>query len=273
MADLTIFAFESAAVRTLDLNGEPWFVATDIAKILGYKLTTDMCKMLDEDEAGMHNLHVRSENGVEQMREVTIINESGLYACILKSRRPEAKAFRKWVTGEVLPAIRKTGGYTAAVPPAPTFAPMNHGADVLVAADRTFRSVLRTCRAVGLRLPQAISRANEATKKRTGVDVLAEIDATEMVAAMAHRRAAQEEPLEDPLRPMVEEWLAAHPEVDQIHSATLIKAILANVSERQMRSAQMRIGEIFRALGWRKIKLSTGRRENLWVRPREDDLP
>ncbi|MBH5296524.1 BRO family protein [Corynebacterium ulcerans] len=59
----------------------------------------------------MHNLHIRSENGVEQERSVTVITESGLYAAILKSRRPEAKAFRRWVTSEVLPTIRKHGVY------------------------------------------------------------------------------------------------------------------------------------------------------------------
>lgn len=72
-----------------------------------------MTRMLDEDEKGTHNLRIRSESGVEQDREMTIISESGLYACILKSRRAEAQTFRKWVTAEVLPTIRKTGKYEA----------------------------------------------------------------------------------------------------------------------------------------------------------------
>jgi hypothetical protein len=131
--------------------------------------------------------------------------------------------------------------------------------------------MLRSCRAVGLRLPQAIGRANEATRRRTGVDVLAEIDAADMVAAMsttaAKSRAAQ---MEDPLRPMIEEWLDAHPEVIEVRSETLVKAILANVTERQLRGAQMRVAEILRDLGWTHRKLSTGRRENLWVRPFEE---
>ncbi len=265
MSDLTIFAYESSAVRTVIQDGEPWFVATDIAKVLGYRDAEKMTRILEDDEKGTH---IMSTLGGDQ--ELSIISESGLYAAIFKSRREEAKKFRKWVTAEVLPSIRKTGGYTA-VPPAPTFAPMNHGADILASADRTFRAMLRSCRAVGLRLPQAIGRANEATLRRTGVDVLAEIDAADMVAAMsttaAKARAAQ---MEDPLRPMVAEWLDAHPEVIEVRSETLVKAILANVTERQLRGAQMRVAEILRDLGWTHRKLSTGRRENLWVRPMEE---
>ena len=175
MADLTIFAYESSAVRTLDRNGEPWFVATDIAKILGYKLATDMAKMLDDDEKGMQNLHTLGGD-----QELLVVSESGLYAAILKSRRAEARKFRKWVTAEVLPSIRKTGGYrdpNAAVPPAPTFLTGNpsHGADLLVAADRTFRSFMRSGRVAGLRLPEALRMANRQTQARTGMDMLAEM--------------------------------------------------------------------------------------------------
>lgn len=109
----TIFQFRSTEVRTLVLDGEVWFVASDVAKALGYHEAKDMTRILDEDEAGRHIVPVRSENGVEQNREVTIINESGLYHAVLKSRKPEAKPFRKWVTSEVLPAIRKTGQYAS----------------------------------------------------------------------------------------------------------------------------------------------------------------
>lgn len=70
-----------------------------------------MTRMLDDDEAAPHIVGIRSQTGAVQNREVTIISESGLYACILKSRRPDAQRFRKWVTAEVLPAIRQTGHY------------------------------------------------------------------------------------------------------------------------------------------------------------------
>lgn len=105
-------------IRIIDLNGELWFVATDVASALDYRNAPDMTRSLDEDETATHNLRIRSGNGVEQDRPMTIINESGLYSAILKSRKPEAKIFKKWVTSEVLPSIRKTGGYhTAQTPP------------------------------------------------------------------------------------------------------------------------------------------------------------
>jgi hypothetical protein len=109
-----------------------------------------MVRMLDDDEAAPHNVGVRSENGVEQDREMTIISESGLYACILKSRRPEAKAFRKWVTGEVLPTLRKTGRY--AVPVEPTHQPPPSNASCRTPSPRAFPD--------GKQRPYAWSRFN-----------------------------------------------------------------------------------------------------------------
>lgn len=106
------FDFQTSPVRIVVIDGNPWFIASDVAKVLGYRDAEKMTRMLDDDEADTHNVGIRSENGVEQTRAVTIISESGMYACILKSRKPEAKPFRKWVTSEVLPTIRKTGQYT-----------------------------------------------------------------------------------------------------------------------------------------------------------------
>lgn len=101
-----VFDFKDAKVRTIVKDGEPWFVAKDIASILGFDHTPTMTRSLDEDEKGVHNMHTLG--GKQHM---TIINESGLYSAILKSRKPEAKEFKRWVTHEVLPAIRKHGGY------------------------------------------------------------------------------------------------------------------------------------------------------------------
>lgn len=111
MSAVVPFAYGDQLVRVVEIDGAPWWVAGDVAKALGYRLATDMLKMLDEDEAAMHNVHSRSANGVVQSREVTIISESGVYHAIFKSRRTEAAAFRKWVTSEVLPSIRVNGYY------------------------------------------------------------------------------------------------------------------------------------------------------------------
>lgn len=98
-------------IRTVLINDEVWFVASDIARVLDFRDAEKLTRMLDDDEADTHIVGTRSENGIEQKREVTIINESGLYHALIKSRKPEAKPFRKWVTGVVLPSIRKTGKY------------------------------------------------------------------------------------------------------------------------------------------------------------------
>ena len=92
-----------------DENGEPWFVAADVARVLDIQNTTDAIKCLDDDERARYNLG-RSANGGGG--ETNIINESGMYSLIFRSRKPEAKKFRKWVTEEVLPSIRKTGSYS-----------------------------------------------------------------------------------------------------------------------------------------------------------------
>jgi Prophage antirepressor len=192
---LTVFAFESSAVRTIMIDGEPWFVATDIARILGYRDAANMIRMLDEDEAGTHLMSIRSENGVEQNREVTIINESGLYSCILRSNRQEAKRFRKWVTSEVLPQIRKTGafGTQAIEPPAQPFilsGNPEHAADQMVSADRTFRAALRAGRQMGLDFPSSLRRANEIARQRTGLDLIQMMGVDPSDAGQASSRSA-----------------------------------------------------------------------------------
>lgn len=108
MSELSVFNFDSYAVRTLTRDGEPWFVAADVCDALGLGDTSKACSRLDDDEKLIRTMFVSGQN-----REVLTINESGLYSLILTSRKPEAKRFRKWVTSEVLPSIRKTGQYAA----------------------------------------------------------------------------------------------------------------------------------------------------------------
>lgn len=93
-------------MRSLILNGEPWWVATDVTKILGYRSASDATRLLDDDEKGTHS--VRTPGG-DQV--VAIVNEPGLYSLILRSKLPQAKAFKRWITHEVIPAIRKTGRF------------------------------------------------------------------------------------------------------------------------------------------------------------------
>lgn len=107
MNKLQLFKFEGNEVRTLKIDDEPYFVGKDVAKILGYKNTKDaLAKHVDvEDKLGSQI----ATSG--QRREMTVINESGLYSLILSSKMPNARKFKHWVTSEVLPAIREHGAY------------------------------------------------------------------------------------------------------------------------------------------------------------------
>lgn len=105
MNQLQIFkSSEFGEIRTLLKDNEPWFVAKDVAEILGYSETNRMTSRLDSDESISTKLEGMNMNS-------TLINESGLYNAVLGSNKPEAKRFKKWVTSEVLPSIRKHGLY------------------------------------------------------------------------------------------------------------------------------------------------------------------
>lgn len=109
MSNVSVFNFNQNEVRTIVKDdGEIWFVAPDVATVLGYRNAPDMVRNLDNDEVSTTQI-VRSSSGGNP--NITIINESGLYSATLKSRKPEAKQFKKWITCDVLPSIRKNGGY------------------------------------------------------------------------------------------------------------------------------------------------------------------
>ena len=124
-------------IRTLNLNGEPWFVAVDVCIALDLSNPTIAVSRLDEDERAKFNLG--------RQGDATIVNEPGLYTLILGSRKPEAKAFKRWITHEVIPAIRKHGAYISpnaeAVQVTPTI-------EQYIASAR----IIATCRADRLRM-------------------------------------------------------------------------------------------------------------------------
>lgn len=98
---------EFGSIRTIELDGEPWMVGKDVAIVLGYGDTDQALRRHVDDEDKL----TRNFDGSGQNRSMTIINESGLYSLVLSSKLPAAKKFKRWVTKEVLPSIRKTGGY------------------------------------------------------------------------------------------------------------------------------------------------------------------
>lgn len=107
MNNIQIFKYENNDVRTVELNGEPWFALKDVCAVLGISNHKMTAQRLDADEVILTDL----TDSMGRQQETTVINESGLYNVILRSDKPEAKPFRKWVTSEVLPSIRKNGGY------------------------------------------------------------------------------------------------------------------------------------------------------------------
>ena len=106
MNDIQIFQYQDKPVRTIQKDGEPWWVLKDVCEVLEISKYRDTAERLDPDER--ESVRVDTPGGKQEM---ICVNESGLYNVILRSDKPQAKPFRRWVTGEVLPSIRKHGGY------------------------------------------------------------------------------------------------------------------------------------------------------------------
>jgi prophage antirepressor-like protein len=179
MNDLQIFSnSEFGNIRTVTIDGEPWFVGKDIAEALGYEKPTDAVrKRVDDEDRGISKMETPS--GIQNM---TVINESGLYSLILSSKLPNAKKFKRWVTSEVLPAIRKRGHYEA-----PGYAPKATSVGEVVNLIKITRQTMKEqgaspteiaqavkeiCEQFGVNLPQCFIKPKETTM----TDVMQMID-------------------------------------------------------------------------------------------------
>ena len=206
MNSLQAYAFDVSAVRALAVDGEPWFVATDLAGILGYRDAANMVRILDDDEKGTHLV---STLGGDQ--SLSIVSESGLYHAIFKSRRPEAQRFRKWVTSEVLPEIRKTGRFEASP--------------------------------VGIKLGLAMVREARAL---FGPDTARGVWSSMGFPAASDGEEAAGDVQADPLLADLREWLA---ERDSATMAELLAALDIPEAGSGMRMRR-RIGRLMRHLAW-----------------------
>lgn len=172
--DAGIMAFENAAfgtIRAMSEGGEPWFVAKDVCGILGYANPSKAIADHVENEDKLNNETLSSLG----QRGGWLINESGLYSLIFGSKKPEAKAFKRWVTHEVLPAIRKTGGYMAA---RPDETPEEIMARALRIADDTMRRQRERI--------EGLAAENDALRpKALFADVVAASDGTCLVGELA----------------------------------------------------------------------------------------
>jgi prophage antirepressor-like protein len=158
-ATVVPFRFESHEVRTISRNGEPWFVAKDICKVLGLENVTKALLKVPENHKGVNP--IQSHNVVVDMN---IVDEPGLYRLILRSDKPQAEPFMEWVTAEVLPAIRKTGSYAQ---------PETQSKQKsIVALEREYAAAIRAARRSGLKGKQAVIAGDRFTRERTGVSPL-----------------------------------------------------------------------------------------------------
>lgn len=212
MSDLNVFAFDSQAVRVVMVDGEPWFVGKDVAEVLGYadanKAVRDHCKGEPKRRP------LQTPGGLQEVR---IISEPDMLRLIVGSKLPAAERFERWVFEEVLPSIRKTGAYVDPAAPGAMGAqaqPMpylSHVADFHVAADRVFRSVLRSARTAGMPLPAAVRQASAVTQAQTGMCMLTVLDAHEHLRGLEEREAAQaSEPRHLGAQTFWEDWSRGH---------------------------------------------------------------
>ena len=248
------FSFEGINVRMVLLAGEPWWVARDLAQALEYRDAEKMTRLLDGDERGTHI--VGTPSGDQHM---TVINESGLYSAILRSRKASAKRFKKWVTSEVLPSIRKHGSYTMPNGQTETEAvdaPLAERAeaDIIVSAGRVFRSLYSVGRNMGMTRRLAATRANQAAERATGVDLAAELGASQWLDGpdLPEPQRRQYE-----LQQRLRAHLIANNWPQGITTQQLIEAMQLPLG----RSTETAVGQAMRLLGYKRLRLAPqGRR-------------
>lgn len=162
------FDFKGASLRTLtDKAGEPWFVAKDVCDILGHSNVSMALDRLDDDE--------RSKFNLGRQGETNIVNEAGLYVLVLGSRKPEAHEFKRWVTHEVLPQIRKTGGYI----------PTTDADDDMTILAKAVMIGQRTMEAQKRKIAEQQTRIDELQPKARFADAVAASDGTCLVGELA----------------------------------------------------------------------------------------
>lgn len=164
---------EFGDIRTIMLDGEPWFVGKDVATALGYNKTYGMTRLVDEDDKRNISSSDLGEQDYNQNYTVGIINESGLYAAIFGSKLESAKKFKSWVTKDVLPSIRKTGSYSVPAPMSP-LEQLQLQAQAILQVNEKVEALDKELERFKLDLPILpieADRITEAVRKR-GVDIL-----------------------------------------------------------------------------------------------------
>ena len=220
MNEIVPFSYDGHQFRGFeDEHGEPWWVARDVCDILELDHISNALKCLDDDE-----LAVTKIQSGGQLREMNLISESGLYTLILRSNKPQAKPFRKWVTSEVLPTIRKTGQYQTRTRPATW---------TKIAAD--FKACKQLALESGLKGNAAILSANSAIRAMHDKDPL---------AVLGINLVGEKMPFSD--------WLESHSE-----SSSRDLADLENIGRRRAQEKLARLSDD----GWLVLSRTKGRKK------------
>lgn len=266
--------FENHVIRLLLIDGAPWFVATDVATALEYRDAEKLTRRLDDDEKGTHI--VGTLGGSQRM---TVINEPGLFSAILHSRKPEAKRFKKWVTGEVLPSLRKNGSYSIDDAQFPTSGrgvgtgdtPITRATDVqqpvpmaehieadrIVSAGRVFNTMFRTGRVIGMNRRMAASRANQATQRCTGVDLIAEMGASDWIDSA-------DTPTPNRRQYQLQQQLRSHLAENDWPLVVTGPGLIEALGLTEDRANQMAIGQCLPLLGYRRVRLPANKGIRPW---------
>ncbi|HHK4504330.1 TPA: Bro-N domain-containing protein [Pseudomonas aeruginosa] len=259
------YAFEGTEVRVVMISGEPWFVASDVCAALNLPNTTMALSRLDADEQALISIEGISRGN----NKANVVNEPGLYTLVLGSRKPEAKRFKRWVTHEVLPAIRQHGAYS----PSPieqdqrdTAASVasNIDPDALVSAGRVFNTLFRTARHMGMTRQIAAGRASEAAQRSTGVDLITELAPSTWLNSSELSKLPLRVPRDNTgLQQRIHSHLEAHGWPQAFTGQQLIEE-LGLVDDRANQSA---VGKCLSALNYRRTRLSTQGRPWVYTRP------
>ncbi|OEC37774.1 BRO domain protein [Pseudomonas sp. 1D4] len=246
------YAFEGHEVRVLMIQGAPWFVAADVCAALALPNTTKALERLDTDEQtliSIQGIHSGAGNP-----NVNAVNEPGLYSLVLGSRKPEAKRFKRWITHEVLPAIRKHGAYVMPTDKAEDdVTPMSAHveADQIVSAGRVFRAMFTTARSMGMARRMAATRANASALRSTGVDLAAELGAGNWLAGPDIPTSQRDE---YELQERVRDHLSNNNWPQGFTSQQLIEALELTYDK----STQTSIGFCLKLLGYSRVRQCAG---------------
>ena len=213
---LRVFSFKEQDVRVVEVNGEPWWVAKDICDVLGLGNPSEALRGLDDDERNT----LRISEGIRGNPEMNIISESGLYTLILWSNKAEARPFRRWVTHEVLPCLRRNGFYVAGQEGRQDKSAVNALLAVIDKQNERVMKLEEKLRKLQIRLEEAL------LEKPTPLPLLCEINPAPEDSPKARQRmrvlhVAEQKPENVPMG----EWMQQIAEAEEVSVPTLYRWI------------------------------------------------